>query len=306
MRQAESPLGNPFAAIGCVLLSQWCLSTLDTSGKWVMQTGLTILVLSWVRYVVHLVLVLSLALPSRGMALLRSQNPRAQIVRGGAMLLATLMFFSSLQRLPVAVATAINFMAPLIVLAASPWLLGEPRRVSRWVAAGVAFCGVLVVVRPGSGLDPLGILFGLATAMCFAAQYIATRRVAQDDPITTLIWSGLVGTIVLTIALPFSLPSNLDVLAAFTPLQWLVLISTGVSGALGHVFQIQAFRLAPASLLSPFMYAQIISASTLGWLVWGHFPDAFTWVGIAIICASGVSIALLEWHTGRRGAAARR
>lgn len=305
MRPADPLLGRPLAAIACVLLSQWCLTTLDTSGKWVMQTGLTVLVLCWVRYLVHLVLVLSLVLPSRGLAVLRPREPRAQVLRGAAMLVATLMFFSTLQRLPIAQATAINFLAPLIVLAASPWLLGEARRLSRWVAAAVAFIGVLVVVRPGSGLDPLGTVLGLLTAVCFATQYMATRRVAQEDPLTTLIWSGLVGTVALSLMLPLSLPPNLDVLAAFTPLQWVVLVSTGFSGALGHVFQIQAFRLAPASLLAPFMYAQIIAATTLGWLVWGHFPDAFTWLGIGIICASGVSIALVEWRRNQRPARAR-
>ncbi len=281
----------------------WTLSCLDATGKWLMAAGLPLLVLSWVRYAVHLllVLVLALVLPLRGPGVLRSKRPREQVLRGVAMLMATLMFFSALRYLPQAEATAINFLAPMIVLALAPWLLREPPRLSRWVACGVAFAGVLVIVRPGGGLHPLGVALGLLTACCMAAQYIATRRVAADDPFTSIVWSGAVGTVCLTLALPWYLPQALPVLKALGPAQWALLISTGVSGALGHLLQIGAYRNAGASTLAPFVYLQIISASAVGWLVWGHFPDALTWLGIAIICASGVGIGCLEWRRGRAG-----
>lgn len=279
----------------------WTLSCLDATGKWLMAAGLPLLVLSWVRYAVHLLLVLALVLPLRGPGVLRSKRPREQVLRGVAMLMATLMFFSALRYLPQAEATAINFLAPMIVLALAPWLLREPPRLSRWVACGVAFAGVLVIVRPGGGLHPLGVALGLLTACCMAAQYIATRRVAADDPFTSIVWSGAVGTVCLTLALPWYLPQALPVLKALGPAQWALLISTGVSGALGHLLQIGAYRNAGASTLAPFVYLQIISASAVGWLVWGHFPDALTWLGIAIICASGVGIGCLEWRRGRAG-----
>lgn len=88
----------------------------------------------------------------------------------------------------------------------------------------------------------------------------------------------------------------MQALGQLTPVQWLLLISTGISGGLGHLLQIQAYRYAPASMLAPFTYMQIISATALGWIVWRQFPDMLTWVGIAIICASGVGIALKELH----------
>jgi len=118
---------------------------------------------------------------------------------------------------------------------------------------------------------------------------------------TTLVWSGLVGTVCLTLAMPFILPAALPGLRELNLIQWLVVLSTGVFGGLGHLFQIQAYRNAPASMLAPFQYAQILSASTLGWLVWRQFPDAMTWVGIGIICASGIGIGLWEWHMLRSG-----
>ena len=296
----QSPGARPIAGILVLILSTWALSGLDASGKWVMGAGVPLLVLCWVRYVVHLGLVLTLVLPSRGARALRSRRMRDQALRGAIMLAATLSSFMTLRHLPQAEATAINFLAPLIILALAPWILHEPARLSRWVAAGVGFAGVLIVIRPGAGLDPIGTIFGLITACVFAAQYIVTRRLANDDPFTTLIWSGAVGSICLTIALPFILPSALPMLASLGPLQWAILISTGAWGCLGHLLQIQAYRQAPASMLAPFLYFQIASASALGWLIWSQFPDALSWLGIAIICASGITIGMVEWRSARR------
>ncbi len=287
---------SPLVGVVVLVLSTWALSSLDASGKWIMTAGVSLWMLSWVRYIVHLVLVLALVLPRQGMAVFHSKRPGAQLLRGSLMLLATLSFFTTLHYLPQAEATAINFLAPLIMLALAPWVLNEPPRVSRWVAAIVGFLGVMLIIRPGAGLPPVGVMFGLLTACTFAAQFIVTRRVAVDDPFTTLIWSGAVGSIALTLLLPFVLPEALPILRGLSAWQWLILISTGFWGGLGHLLQIQAYRLAPASMLAPFVYLQIVSAAGLGWLIWGAFPDAITWLGIAIVCASGVTIALIEWR----------
>ncbi len=293
---------NPLAGILVLVLSTWALSALDATGKWVMAAGVSLWMLTWTRYAIHLLLVAALVLPSRGKRVLRSRCPGAQLARGGVMLFATLSFFTTLHFLPQAEATAINFLAPLIMLALAPWVLGEPPRASRWVAAAVGFSGVLLIIRPGSGLDPVGTGFGLLTACLFAGQYIATRRVAQDDPLTTLIWSGAIGTIVLTLLAPFLLPSVLPGLRDLSTGQWIVLLSTGFWGAFGHLLQIQAYRIAPASMLAPFVYLQIISAAALGWWLWDAFPDGLTWLGILIVCLSGATIGWVEWRARGRTA----
>ncbi|MVW71021.1 DMT family transporter [Bordetella sp. 15P40C-2] len=298
------PATRPVIGIALLILSAWTLSCLDASGKWVMGAGVPLWVLCWVRYLVHLVLVLGLVLPSRGVKILRATRPKEQLVRGGAMLCATVVFFKALSYMPQAEATAINFLAPLLVLALAPWVLKEPPRMSRWVAAAVGFGGVLIIIRPDSGLPFMGVVFGLLTACCFAAQFIATRRVAGDDPYTSLIWSGAVGAIALTLMLPFILPPALPALRELSTANWILLISTGFTGALGHLLQIGAYRNAPASMLAPFVYLQIVSATTVGWLFWGHFPDALTWLGIAIICASGIVIGLIEWRRSQKTTAA--
>lgn len=292
---------SPLAGIVMLVLSSWALSSLDTSAKWIMAAGAPILLVGWLRFTVHLLLVLMLVRPKSIKGILRTQRPYSQLLRGAVMLVATFSFFTALRHLPQAEATSIVFLAPLLVLATAPWVLKEPAHLSRWLAALAGFVGILVIIRPGSGLDPVGTGFALLTAVLFATQYICTRRVAVDDPMTTLVWSGGVGAVCLTLGLPYILTEAYPFIREFGPLEWLVLLGTGFWGALGHLLQIQAYRQAPASLLAPFVYLQIIAAAVLGWLVWGHFPDALTWLGIAIICGSGIIIGLIEW---RRPAAA--
>jgi len=295
-----APTARPVWGIVWLLASMVMLSVLDGTSKWVMAAGVPLLFLAWIRYAVHLVLVLALVVPARGWSIVRTRQPGRQFVRGAFMFCATLSFFTTLRLLPQSEATAINFLAPLIVLAVSPWVLGEQPRMSRWVAAGVGFAGVLLIIRPGSGLPLAGVAAGLVTACLFAGQFVATRRIAGENPFTSLIWSGGVGTACLTLALPVLWSDAMAAIAQLSAGQILIMLSTGFSGALGHLFQIGAYRNAPASTLAPVLYLQIVTSTAMGWLVWRHFPDATTWLGIAVVCASGITISLLEWRRGQR------
>lgn len=191
--------------------------------------------------------------------------------------------------MPLAEATAINFMAPLFLMAMAPWLLREAHRLHRWLGVLAGFAGMLIVVRPGAQLDPVGVALGLATALAFAFFQISTRRVAHDDPLTTNYYGGLFGTIALTLALPWFWQ-----MPALNTWQWLLLASTGVTGFLGHWLQIAAFRKSPATLLAPFSYLQIVAAATLGWLVFGQTPGQTTALGMGLICLAGLGVALAE------------
>jgi drug/metabolite transporter (DMT)-like permease len=189
----------------------------------------------------------------------------------------------------MAEATAMNFMAPLFLMAMAPWLLHEAHRLHRWLGVLVGFAGMLIVVRPGAQLDPLGVLLGLLTALVFAFFQIATRRVANDDPLTTNYYGGLFGIVALTLALPWFWKTP-----ALSLWQWLLLISTGISGFLGHWLQIAAYSKSPATLLAPFSYLQIVTAAILGWLVFGQLPGRTTAIGIALICLAGLGVVLAE------------
>lgn len=270
----------------------WTLSTLDASAKWLVLAGMPVLMVTLVRYVMHVALMSAVVLPSQGRSLFRTRSLSRQLVRGLLMVLSTLLFFSVLKRLPLAEATSLNFMAPLFLMALAPWLLGEPHRLHRWLGVLLGFSGVLIVVRPGSELDAVGVALGLLTAVTFAFFQIATRRVAHDHPLTTNFYGGLSGSVLLLLALPWfwTMPE-------LSPAQWLLLLSTGFTGFAGHLLQIMAYSKTQATLLAPFNYLQIVAAVTLGWLAFGQLPDLTTAIGIALICAGGLAVVL--WETRR-------
>ncbi|RYF51320.1 MAG: DMT family transporter [Comamonadaceae bacterium] len=299
-RQGVIASPRPLLGIALLVCAMWVLSGLDATGKFLLSIEVPLIALTWTRYALHMVICLALFLPARGARVLRSRFPRAQIARGCAVACATMLFFSTLRYLPLAEASAINFLAPLLTLTVAPYLLKEKPSAARWAAAGIAFVGVLIIVRPGAGLHPIGTLLGLATACTMCVQHVSTRKIAGDDPFTSLIWTGALGTLLLTPILLWQLDAVGAALSRLSVTQWVLLISTGVTGSIGHLLQIMAYRNAAASTLAPFIYLQILSAAGLGWLIWGHFPDQVTWIGIGVICASGISIAAYEWHNVRR------
>ncbi len=274
----------------------WMLSTLDASGKLLVMAGVPVLMLAWFRYTVHIALMSAVVLPRRGLAIFQTKSLPRQLLRGLLMIVSSVLFFSVLRRLPLAEGTAINFLAPLFVMAMAPWLLHEPHRLHRWVGVMIGFAGMLVVVRPGAQLDPVGVGMGLLTALTFALFQISTRRVAHDDPLTTNYYGGLFGMVATTLMLPWIWET--PDLPAW---QWALLISTGLTGFLGHWLQIAAFSRSPATLLAPFSYLQIVSAAALGWLVFGQLPGITSWFGIALICLAGLSVVIIESRMRRLG-----
>ncbi len=290
---------RPLLAIVLLVVSTWALSTQEASGKWVMQMGLPLFVVMFVRYAVHVVLVLTITLPKMGTRVFRSHHYAMQIIRGSTSLFAILTIFMALSYLPQAETTAIFFLAPLLVLCIAPWFLAEPSRWYRWLAAFVGFVGVMVIVRPGAGLHPVGVIYALIGACVIAVQFLCTRKLAADHSMTTLLWTGLVGLLGGLILIPFKWHEGVAVLSDFAPWQWLLLFNIGICGTFGHLLQIKAYQHAPASLLAPFNYLQILSAAVLGLLIWGDFPDAWAWLGILIVCASGIVVTIVEWRNNQ-------
>ena len=265
-----------------------------------MQIGFPLFSLVFFRYALHVVLVLAITLPDRGLAIFRSKSYKTQIIRGCTTLFTTLAIFTALSYLPQAEATAIYFLAPLLVLCVAPWFLGEPSRWHRWVAAVVGFMGVMVIVRPGAGLDPAGVGYALLAAFMIAMQFVYTRKLAGDDSKTTLLWTGVVGLVGGIVLIPFQWSESIAVISEFNLWQWILVMNTGLFGTLGHLLQIRAYQHAPASLLAPFSYFQIIAAAALGFAIWGQFPDFWAWVGISIVCGSGIVATVVEWRHNQK------
>lgn len=299
---STTPRAKLWLGIACLVLGQWTLSLLDTAGKLLAQAGYHVVMIAWMRYTIN-TLFMAVALAPlyyrrTGHSILRARRPGLQVFRALILFLSTLIFFSVLKIVPLAEGTAMNFCAPLIVLAVSPWLLDEKTYPSRWVAVAVGFVGMLIVIRPGGGIVPAGVLLGAASAMMFAVLAMLTRKTnLSDNPAVTLFYGGLIGMIASSAIVPFFWSSHMP-----TTREWVILASTGVTSTVGHYFVNSAYKHAEASLLTPFVYLQIISATVMGWLVFDQLPDELTALGIAIICASGMGIAYVE-HRRRHPAA---
>lgn len=216
--------------------------------------------------------------------LLNTARPGLQFVRGLFLISTTIFNFLAFRFLQLDEALAILFSTPFLVAIVAGPLLGEWVGWRRWTAIGVGFLGVLVVIRPGlSGGMQWAALLSVAAAIFYAAYGIATRMVSRTDSSeTTLFYGNLVGVAVMAPLLPFvwTAPPSLFDLG--------LLVAVGALGSAGHYLLIAAHRRAPASVLSPFMYTQLVWATTLGFLVFGHVPTQWTLIGGAIVVASGL------------------
>ncbi len=285
MQQQVALVERPWAAMGLLLLAQQLIPLLDTLAKLLTQ-DFSIWQVAWARFVFHLLPLLPLIYWRHGMAaFFRVRQPRLQMLRSLFMVAATCLFFGALARIPLADAVALIFIAPLVITALAPVFLGETVDARRWAAVGFGFLGVLIIVRPGFQSVELGTLLALGCGCAFAGYAIATRHLSLSaPPLVTLAMTAVVGSLVLSllVVVEGSLwrpPSGQE---------WAMMVALGMVAALAHLLMILAYERAPASLLAPFSYTEIVGASILGYLVFDQFPDLFTWIGIGIIIVSGI------------------
>jgi drug/metabolite transporter (DMT)-like permease len=276
-----------------MLLAVLMFSLLDATAKWLTRTYPVPMVI-WARYAISLILMLA-ALPwAGGLAGLKTRRPALQMLRGVLLLLCTVLFITAISYIPLATATAVGFVSPLFVTALSIPFLGERVGRRRWVAVTAGFLGVLVIVRPTGGSAHWASLLPIAMAVCYASYLILTRMLRlSDGAFASLFYPALVGAALSSLLVPhFWLTPDWPDLAIMTAL--------GLFGGLGHFLLIQAFSRAPASMLAPFAYCQIIGAAVLGYTIFGDVPDLATGAGTAIVVASGLYV----WH--REGVLRRR
>ena len=252
----------------------------DTTAKF-LSTSLPVIEIQWIRYVLFFVLAAILASRAPRRRLLPN-NPKLQILRGLAVTGSSILFVFGVREMSMAEATTISFLSPLLITILSIPLLGEVVGIRRWAAVLVGMAGVLIVVRPGSsGFQPAAF-WGMASSLCWATALIITRKIATtDQATTTLLCSAGIGALVLTFLAPLAWTWP-------TASQWGLVLMLGVLSSLGQWMVIEAHRQAPASLLAPFSYTQLIWAIALGFLVFGALPDRWTLIGAAVIVASGL------------------
>ncbi|MFC3123857.1 DMT family transporter [Pseudoroseomonas globiformis] len=252
--------------------------------------------LMFARFAVSVLLVATVMRVVKGRVPWRSRAPGLQAVRSLSLAGANCLFSLALMQVPLSDATAVNFASPLFTVAMASLWLGEKVSARRWLGIVIGLAGVAVALRPpfltGGPMPHWAILLPLGTAFLYGVYQILTRKLAAlDDPDTTILHTSVAASLATALVQPF-LWITPDSMAG-----WGSLLSLGVLGCIGHVFLVLAFARAPASVLAPMMYSQLLWAVLASWLVFSHPPDRFTWIGAAVITLGGL---LVAWPEGRR------
>jgi drug/metabolite transporter (DMT)-like permease len=285
----------PLSAALMIVAAVACFTLFDVGVKYLAQRY-PVPLLMWARYLVQAAATVAWLAPTMRMGLVRTAQPRLQILRSLVLLCSSWCFFNALRWLPLADATAINYFTPVLVVLLSVLLLKERMTKPRWAFVIAGFVGMMLIVRPGASIFHGGALYALGAAGFYAAFQLLTRKLRGEDPRVTLFYLALCGAVVMTALAPF-----FDHSATMPWAHIGLLVLLGAVSTAGHFLFILAFQRAPASGLTAFTYMQLVWAMLAGWIVFGQFPDHYTFTGIGIIAGSGL---LLAWHERRRAQAA--
>jgi drug/metabolite transporter (DMT)-like permease len=271
-----------------------CFAFLDATAKY-LGRHMDVIEVVWARYTFGFLLALVWSNPLNRPGLMRTGWPALQIGRSTLLLGSTMLNFFALRYLQLDQALTITFSTPFFVAALSGPVLGEWVGPRRWAAIGVGFLGVLVVTRPGLDAVHPAVLLSAAAALCYAAYALSTRILARTDSNqTTLFYSNLVGAVVMlpAVAMVWTTPDSVLIAA--------LMLATGALASIGHYLLIVAHRLAPASVLSPFIYSQLAWTVALGYAVFADVPNRWTMAGAATVIASGLYLLHRERVRGAR------
>ena len=266
-------------------LAAWMIvPIMDALAKY-LSWSLPVLQITWGRYFFTVFFTLSFMLIFFRKNLVWSKNPKLQLIRGIILLSANILFFYSISVISLAKALTLAFIHPLIVTALSPVLLNEKVDIRRWIAVLMGFIGALIVIRPGFLEFNLASLAAFGTGVFYGFYLMITRKLSDtDNPLLTLLFTGVVGAIIMTFFMPVIWISP-------TPNQWLMLACIGLVASVAHGFIIVSYKYADASKLAPLGYSEIITNILLGYYIFFDFPDMFTFMGLFIIMISGIYVA---------------
>jgi drug/metabolite transporter (DMT)-like permease len=278
---------RPLRGIALMLAALAFFSCSDAASK-LMTASLPAVEIAWLRFCVFTLLMLGATVFSGGREALRSRRPGLQALRALGVMGSSILFIMGLAFLPMAEATAISFVSPLMVTALSIPILGEVVGWRRWSAVAVGLMGVLIVVRPGTGAFDTAAIFPLLSAASWAVALVVTRKMSgADGPLVALTYAATVGLLVTSAIVPFEWvnPGWREIGLALV---------TGGASTIAQWLVVLAFQKARASVLAPFSYSQLVWSGLLGFLVFGSVPDGWTLIGAAVIIASGLYTAHRE------------
>ncbi|MBG6072992.1 MULTISPECIES: DMT family transporter [unclassified Polaromonas] len=284
---------NMLAGIALLVAAVACFAVLDTTTK-IISLSVPVFMAVWFRYAFQAIATTVAMLPSRGWSLLRTAHPKFQCLRGVLLLTTSMFAFFSLKHMPVGEFTAIVMITPLVITLLASLTLGERVSVLRWALVIGGFVGTLIIIRPGGNQFSWAMLLPLGLVISHAWFQILTSRLARtEDPVTMHFYTGWVGTLLASLALPFAWTS----LDSWT--LWAGLALMGLMGTVGHYMMILAYARAPVSTLTPFLYAQIGFAMLGGWLAFSHVPDDLSLLGMGMIAVCGATGAWLAVRESR-------
>ena len=274
------------------LLGWMFLPVMDGFAKF-LSDDLPILQITWARYFFTVFFTLPIMIFFFKKQLVWSDKPKLQILRGIILLSANICFFYAISIISLAKALTLAFVAPLIVTAFSPVMLGEKVGFRRWTAVVVGFTGSLVVIRPGFVELNFASLAALGTGILYGFYLIITRKLStSDNPLLTLLMTGMVGAILVSAIIPFYwVKPSLN--------QWSLMAGIGVFACIGHLFLILSLKYADASKLAPLGYTEIIPNVLIGYYFFSELPDKWTYIGLLIIILSGLYIFRREYILAR-------
>lgn len=276
---------NPLLGGVLLILAAGLLLATQDGGSRYLSGIYPLVMVIWARYLAQAVLTLAVFAPRMGRRILHTRRPWLQLARGLSLVGVSLMFIGGLLFIPQAEATAVIFLAPLMLTLYSA-LRGERISRGQWISLACSLVGVLVIVRPGGALFTPAVLLPFAAAICYAAYQLITRQLAPiDHPVSSNFLSALVGTLALTLVLPWfwETPTLSGVLGMLT---------IGGLAMIAHLLLTLALRKVSAATLAPFTYLNIVFAGLIGWLLFDQLPDLPAMLGMAIIIVSGCGLAL--------------
>ncbi|MEM0989003.1 MAG: DMT family transporter [Pseudomonadota bacterium] len=273
-------------AVLMMLAAFACFTALDSSAKWlVTEADMSPWAAVFARYAVHLAVVAALVLPAAGFNSLSSRAPGRESLRALFLLCSTLCNFVAVSYLPLTLTATIFFTIPIFVTILSIPILGETVGWRRWLAIGVGFLGILIVTRPWTAEFHWAMGVALGAALCASFYQILTRLLAGIDSTNTQqLYAGLLATLGVAPMAYFNWQTPEGGVA------WVLFLTMGLYGWLGHQMLTVAHRYAPASFLAPFIYVQLIFMATSSWIVFHQPPTFWTLIGAPIVVAAGFYI----------------